>query len=314
MQLHISKFLCVFSCPSASGLVLRGLTCMTQIQATPLQPLPPGVAFDWMGRPKYPKPQPRFLPQLDLLQQTTALEAQPQWATPPVLLQPTPLPANFNDLPWSERRYWLKMRDEQLKGIRMMEKAAKDQRKAQEKDQQLRQKAEAKQRKRELKLVPHQVSIKSDAHEYRAKEKELKWMRKNPQRFMPIPAQGGYPAATAPAAVPSALAPGPDSLSFMLTSTGEEFGIRRPFNAPGLPRSLGGPPSQAGWPMMSRTMTHVRGFMLVTALCLLFQAVQDLSREERVHAIQVGVDTGMKLMRLMCRPVGHGRQIGDRRS
>jgi hypothetical protein len=51
--------------------------------------------------------------------------------------------------------------------------------------------------------------------------------------------------------------PPPDPLSFMLLPTGEEFGVRRPFNAPGLPRSLGGPPGQAGWPMMSRTMTHV---------------------------------------------------------
>lgn len=49
----------------------------------------------------------------------------------------------------------------------------------------------------------------------------------------------------------------PDPLSFMLLHTGEEFGIRRPFDAPGLPRGLGGPPGQAGWPMMSRTMTQV---------------------------------------------------------
>lgn len=51
--------------------------------------------------------------------------------------------------------------------------------------------------------------------------------------------------------------PPPDPLSFMLLPTGEEFGVRRPFNAPGVPRSLGGPPGHAGWPMMSRTMTHV---------------------------------------------------------
>jgi hypothetical protein len=61
---------------------------------------------------------------------------------------------------------------------------------------------------------------------------------------------------TAPGPMPIPPPP-PDPLSFMLLPTGEEFGVRRPFNAPGLPRSLGGPPGQAGWPMMSRTMTHV---------------------------------------------------------
>lgn len=137
---------------SGKGRDWQSLIVGSQVQATPFQQqqqYPPGVSFDWLGRPKYPKSprQPRFLPQ----PQTQTLDAQTQWATPPVLLQPTPMPANFDDLPWGERRYWIKMRDEQLKGIRLMEKAAKAQRKAQEKDQQLRQKAEAKQRKRELK-------------------------------------------------------------------------------------------------------------------------------------------------------------------
>jgi hypothetical protein len=63
-----------------------------------------------------------------------------------------------------------------------------------------------------------------------------------------------YPMNTAPPAM--AQPQGQQPLSFMMP-TGEEFGVRRPFNAPGVPVSLGGPPGHAGWPMMSRTMTHV---------------------------------------------------------
>ena len=87
----------------------------------------------------------------------------------------------------------------------------------------------------------------------RAQEKQLKWLRKHPDRNLPIPS---YPMNTAPGQM-QIPPPPPDPLSFMLLPTGEEFGVRRPFNAPGVPRSLGGPPGHAGWPMMSRTMTHV---------------------------------------------------------
>ena len=112
-------------------------------------------------------------------------------------------------------------------------------------------------------------------------------MRKNPYRQMPIPNQ--YPSATAPAQMHRTTPP--DPLSFMLSSTGEEFGVRRPFDAPGLPRSLGDPAGHAGWPMMSRTMTLV-STLIIPAVSwagglIVGQAVQDLSREERVHAIQV---------------------------
>lgn len=109
------------------------------------------MSYDWLGRPKMPQPQaqPRFLPQLQPEPQDAA-----QWAAPPVLLHPTPLPPNVDQLSWSERRYWIKMRNEQMKVIKLMEKAAKDQQKAQEKERKLRLKAEEKQRKRELKSVP----------------------------------------------------------------------------------------------------------------------------------------------------------------
>ena len=89
----------------------------------------------------------------------------------------------------------------------------------------------------------------------RAQEKQLKWLRKHPNRNLPIPT---YPMNTSP--TPMQHLPPSDPLSFMLMPTGEQFGVRRPFDAPGLPRSLGGPPGHAGWPMMSRTMTHVIAF------------------------------------------------------
>lgn len=44
--------------------------------------------------------------------------------------------------------------------------------------------------------------------------------------------------------------------SWMLLPTLEQFGVRRPFDAPGIPdkiHTIGG----TEWPMMSRTMTHV---------------------------------------------------------
>jgi hypothetical protein len=78
---------------------------------------------------------------------------QNQWSQPPVLLQPTPLPPNVDHLPWSERRRWYKMREEQEKGIRLMQKAAVDAQKAQAKDAKFRQKAAEKQRLRDLKYV-----------------------------------------------------------------------------------------------------------------------------------------------------------------
>jgi hypothetical protein len=77
-------------------------------------------------------------------------------------------------------------------------------------------------------------------------------MKKHPNRQLPLPGT----AYNQPAPINPAYANGYDSLSFMLTN-GEEFGVRRPFDAPGMPRQLGGPPGHAGWPMMSRAMTYV---------------------------------------------------------
>jgi hypothetical protein len=113
------------------------------VQQAGYQAGPP--TYDWLGRPKYPDPQPRYLPQTGMLQN--------QWSQPPVLLQPTPLPPNVDQLSWSERRRWYKMREEQEKGIRLMQKAAVDAQKAQAKDAKFRQKAAEKQRLRDLKYV-----------------------------------------------------------------------------------------------------------------------------------------------------------------
>lgn len=215
-----------------------------QMKATVMQP--PSVEYDWLGRPKPPTTQPRYLPQPNPTGQP------PQWNQPPILLEPTPLPQNIDLMSWSERRYWHKVRDEQLRGIKLMQKAAQDAHKAQMKEAKAKQKAMDKERVRELKYV-----LIRECHgglRDRAKEKQLKWLRKHPHRNLPQPS---YPLNTAPAAMHQPPPRPDDPLSFMLLPTGEEFGVRRPFNAPGLPSSLGGPPGHAGWPMMSRTMTHV---------------------------------------------------------
>lgn len=102
--------------------------------------------YDWLGRPKYPKPQPRYLPQ-------TGMPPVNEWSQPPVLLQPTPLPPNVDQLPRGERRRWYKMREEQEKAMRLMQRAANDAQKAQEKDAKVRQKATEKQRLKELKYL-----------------------------------------------------------------------------------------------------------------------------------------------------------------
>jgi hypothetical protein len=114
------------------------------MQATIMQPTQP-VEYDWSGRPKPPIPQPRYLPQLQ--------QSQQQWNQPPILLEPTPLPPNIDSMPWGERRYWYKMQDDQIKGIKMMQKAAKDGQKAQMKEAKIKQKAIDKERARELKSV-----------------------------------------------------------------------------------------------------------------------------------------------------------------
>jgi len=114
------------------------------MQATIMQPTQP-VEYDWLGRPKPPTSQPRYLPQLQQGQQGH------QWNQPPILLEPTPLPLNIDSMPWGERRHWYKMRDEQLKGMKMMKKAAKDGQKAQLKEAKIKQKEMNKERARELK-------------------------------------------------------------------------------------------------------------------------------------------------------------------
>jgi hypothetical protein len=105
------------------------------------------MEYDWLGRPKPPTGQPRYLPQPNPAGQP------PQWNQPLILLEPTPLPPNIKHMPWSERRYWYKVQDEQLRGIKLMQKAAKDAQKAQIKEARLRQKAIDKERVKELKYV-----------------------------------------------------------------------------------------------------------------------------------------------------------------
>ena len=95
----------------------------------------------------------------------------------------------------------------------------------------------------------------------REEEKALRRQRKNPGLFFP-------PFSTPADPVTGIIAPQNRSqaqkptmphqpVSWMMMPTLEEFGIRRPFDAPGRPSGVGGPSGQGQWPMMSRTMTHV---------------------------------------------------------
>jgi hypothetical protein len=68
-----------------------------------------------------------------------------------MLLEPSPLPPNIDTMPWGDRRYWYKVRDEQMRAIKLMQRAAKDAQKAQMKELKIKQKAQEKERIRELK-------------------------------------------------------------------------------------------------------------------------------------------------------------------
>lgn len=77
-----------------------------------------------------------------------------------------------------------------------------------------------------------------------------------------MPSMPVMPMST-PMPMPTQKPPGTfQPTSWMLLPTLEEFGIRRPFDAPGRPEGLGGKSvveiGGVEWPKMSRTMTHVR--------------------------------------------------------
>jgi len=64
-----------------------------------------------------------------------------------------------------------------------------------------------------------------------------------------------------------------------------EFGVRRPFDHVGTVPQAG----QGDWPMMSRTMTHVSArTRRMREAGADVQAIVDMAREERVHAVSVG--------------------------
>ncbi|WWD20220.1 hypothetical protein CI109_104696 [Kwoniella shandongensis] len=203
---------------------------------------------------KIPKATPVYgkpIPQLTEVQTT---------ATPALVPQRIkPLPNNWEYLDRSTRKKLLR---EQEKEVKRWEKMNKEQMKLLAKSMKLKEKEERTKRKREEK-------------ERKAREKEMLWHLRHPgaplPRLPPEPTAPSQPTATPAAQPASAPTPGGQPMSFMLLPTLEEYGVRRPFDAPGVPGALGG----AGtWPMMSRTLSH---------------AIVDMTREERVHSIQKGI-------------------------
>ncbi|KAK8849595.1 hypothetical protein IAR55_004930 [Kwoniella newhampshirensis] len=235
-------------------------------------------SYGYVDRRRYSPPQ-RYRPP----RQTTPIYGKPipQLSDPaiddpttPLPLPPLvphrvkPLPSNFQYLDGSTRRKLLR---EQEKEAKMWEKMNKEQMKLLEKSMKIKEKEERKKRKEEERARKN----------VRAKEKQILWKLRHPQNLLP---QLSPDEAFRPTRKPSENAtPKPatqlqsqaeaagEPMSFMLLPTLEEMGVRRPFDAPGLPAALGG----AGtWPMMSRTMSH---------------ALVDMTREERVHSIQRGI-------------------------
>jgi len=71
----------------------------------------------------------------------------------PVFMSADPLPADFWDLPWRERRQYEKMRVDQVKAIKQMMKAEKARQKAEERERRRREERERKEMLRFLKWV-----------------------------------------------------------------------------------------------------------------------------------------------------------------
>ncbi|KAI9639044.1 uncharacterized protein MKK02DRAFT_31300 [Dioszegia hungarica] len=174
-------------------------------------------------------------------------------------LRPTPFPLDFKYLPRSERHAWEKQRKEEIKYLHGLDKEQRAAMKAEE-ARKGREEKEARDRaKQELKARNSAMKL----------EKKLGY-RPMPQ-YIPAPTDRPLPPLSAgmeSTAPNNALG---QPTSWMLLPTLEQFGLRRPFDAPGQPGKvdIGG----TEWPMMSRTMTH---------------ALQVMGREERVRLDQAG--------------------------
>ncbi|WVQ95959.1 hypothetical protein IAU59_003058 [Kwoniella sp. CBS 9459] len=179
------------------------------------------------------------------------------------------LPTNWHELTRGQQKQILKDREKEDKKWKKVEKEQIKLYKTSVKEREKGEKARA---KLEMKIR-------------KEKEKELLWRYKHPENPLPIPdpielemmmnmglspqtaAQANSAQKPVPTTTTGPGGPG-DPMKFMLLPTMEEFGIRRPFNQPGIPPALGG--GGKTWPMMSRTMTH---------------AITDMNREEQIHAI-----------------------------
>ncbi len=137
----------------------------------------------------------------------------------------------------------------------------------------------------------------------------LRWQRKHPGRMMPMPMTM---AASSSSETPKASKIAQQPTSWTMLPTLEEFGVRRPLDAPGRPANLGGPQGGPKWPMMSRTMTHVsesRFRDLWRTYAEPGQAVVDMAPEQRVAATQVSFPSSYLPSRLGRLPVQSGQLI-----
>ncbi|OCF41975.1 hypothetical protein I317_04167 [Kwoniella heveanensis CBS 569] len=176
------------------------------------------------------------------------------------------LPTNWHELTKSQQKQILKDLEREEKQWKKVEKEQIRLYKASVKEREKEEKARAKLEKK----------IRKE------KEKELLWRYKHPENPLPVPdpidldligmgvsphtaahvqaqtqGKGGSAQKPTPTTTTGPGGPG-DPMKFMLLPTMEEFGIRRPFDQPGIPPALGG--GGKTWPMMSRTMTHVSAF------------------------------------------------------
>ncbi|WVR08135.1 hypothetical protein IAU60_005181 [Kwoniella sp. DSM 27419] len=187
----------------------------------------------------------------------------------------TPLPSNWWELSQAQQRGIIRERKEEIKRWKQYEKAEI---KAYERALKQRDKVE-------------KAKARAERATRRDKERDFLWRLKHPNNTLPYVGPGSVPVNPAAPTDPSQSKPESklktskdpgqprinlDPMTFMLLPTGEEFGVRRPFDETaawtGRPPALGGTGNP--WPMMSRTLT---------------KAIVDMNREEQIHHMHAGM-------------------------
>ncbi|ORX37828.1 hypothetical protein BD324DRAFT_623472 [Kockovaella imperatae] len=151
------------------------------------------------------------------------------------------VPLNFASLPLAERMEWERVLGERAKMSKHWRKVEEKKWKAEQKELERKMKQEMKLKRQKLKA--------EQAKQLAAFSGRKRWLPS-------VSSAPGAGARRVPAGVATSPMPGvavEPQTRWMMLPTGEEFGVRRPFDGPGRP-PIKGP---GDWPMMSRTMTHV---------------------------------------------------------